>query len=91
VKGGGTATGLDTLNTYFPGVLFARNVLVHGQASLYPPDNFFPPTMEDVGFVDLTGGNYRLAHDSPYRGAGLDGSDVGADIDVIAAATGLPL
>ena len=74
-----------------PKCLFAKNVLVGGRADLYPPDNFFPRTMGEVGFEDLAGGNYRLANDSPYRNGGLDGSDLGADIDAIAEATGLPL
>src|SRR5581483_8267643 len=91
VKGGGAATGNDTIDRYFPGAVFRRDVLVGGKAALYPPDNFFPATMEDVGFVDLAGGNYRLSEASPYKGAALDGTDVGADIDAIAAATGLPL
>jgi hypothetical protein len=91
VKGDGTATGNDTIDTYFPGVVFVRDALVGGKATLYPPDNFFPATMDDVGFVDLASGNYRLSDSSPYKGAASDGMDVGADIDAIAAATGLPL
>lgn len=90
VKGGGTGTGTDTLKRYFPGYRFAKNVLVHGRADLYPPHNFFPKAMDDVGFVNLSGGNYRLSEDSPYRHGGLGGADIGADIDKIAAATGLP-
>ena len=50
-------------------------------------DNFYPPNLSDVGFVDLAGGNYRLADVSPYKGAGTDGKDVGADIDDVEAAT----
>jgi hypothetical protein len=42
-------------------------------------------------FVDLAGGNYRLSDSSPYKNGGVDGTDIGADIDAIAAATGLPL
>jgi hypothetical protein len=91
VKGSGAGTGNDTLKRFFPQALFERNVLVHGPSSLYPPDNFFPATMDDVGFVDLPGGNYRLSHSSPFRRGALDGTDVGADIDAIAEATGLPL
>jgi hypothetical protein len=91
VKGDDRASGNDTIEYYFPDVLFERNALVGGKAALYPPDNFFPATLDDVGFVDLPGGNYRLAESSPYKGAALDGTDVGADIDAIAAATGLPL
>src|SRR5581483_11802382 len=78
---------IGTLNTYFPGYTFRRNILQGGNSSNYPPDNFFPATMADVGFVDLAGGNYRLAATSLYKNAGTDGRDVGADIDSIADGT----
>ena len=82
------ATGLDTLHIFFPGGVFTHNVLVHGDCSLYPAGNFCPPTIGDAGFVDYAGGDCRLAASSPYRGAGTEGADLGADIDVIGAATG---
>ncbi|HWG09491.1 MAG TPA: hypothetical protein VN672_10855 [Solirubrobacteraceae bacterium] len=88
VKGSDLATGLDTLKADFPGSVFERNVLIHGKCSLYPPDNYCPSTIEDVGFVDYAGHDYHLAPDSPFRGAGTLSSDVGADIDVIEAAVG---
>jgi len=71
----------QALATYFPGVSFVRNAMIGGRAQNYPPDNFFPSTAADVGFVDLAGGNYRLAGNSPYKAAGTDGKDIGADID----------
>ncbi len=77
---------LLTLATYFPGAKFLKNILIGGPAKLYPPDNFFPAIADDVGFVDLAGGNYRLAPGSPYKAAGTDGKDIGADIDAIEAA-----
>ena len=88
MHGSGRATGLDTLKADFPGSVFERNVLIHGKCSMYPPDNYCPATIEDVGFVDYKGGDYHLAADSPFRGAGTLGSDVGADIDQIQAAVG---
>jgi hypothetical protein len=42
--------------------------------------------VEDVGFADAGAGDYRLAADSPYRGAGTDGRDVGADLEALNAA-----
>ena len=42
--------------------------------------------MNAVGFVNLTGGNYRLASTSPYKNAATDGSDVGCNIDALNAA-----
>jgi len=88
VKGSDSSTGIPTLQTFFPGYWFHRNVLVGGKASLYPPDNFFPTTYDAVGFVDRAGGNYRLAPTSPYAGMGEGGTDVGADIDALTAAIG---
>jgi len=87
---GGTGTFGDpllTLATYFPGALFVRNVLVGGNPIKYPIDNFFPPTLADVGFVDLEGGDYRLAAGSPFKNAGTDGEDLGADIEAVLKAT----
>jgi hypothetical protein len=88
VKGSGSSTGIPTLQSFFPGYWFVRNVIVGGKASLYPPDNFFPPTYDAVGFVDRAAGDYRLAPGSPYKGAGEGGTDVGADLDALAAAIG---
>src|SRR2546426_6623366 len=76
-----------TLSTYFPDSVFARNVLQGGDAASYPPDNFFPPTMADVLFMDQAGGNYRLQTTSPYKNAGSDGKDVGVDFDALQSAT----
>jgi hypothetical protein len=86
VAGTGTSTGLNTLNAYFPGYVFARNILAGGLAQVYPSGNFFPASLNEVGFVDLSGGNYRLSASSPYKGAGTDGKDIGANIDAIVAA-----
>ena len=86
VFGSGASEGLVTIRTYFPGAVFAKNVVAGATPSLYPADNFFPASLDKVGFVDLAGGNYRLAASSPYRKAGTDGRDIGADIDALAPA-----
>jgi hypothetical protein len=79
------------LNTHFSGVLFEKNVLagVDSKYYLIHTDNYFPASVEsDVGFKDYNGGDYRLSDTSPYRNAGSDGKDIGADIDAIEAAIG---
>ena len=77
-----------TLSTYFPGAVFARNVLAGGASSSnWPVDNFFPATLDAVGFVNPTGGDYHLSTTSLYKNAGTDGKDLGADIDALDAAT----
>jgi hypothetical protein len=43
----------------------------------------FPATPQDVQFVNYNngnGGNYQLLPSSPYKNAGSDGKDLGADI-----------
>jgi len=72
------------LATYFPAFHFQKNVVQGGYAPDYPPDNFFPPSMSDVRFVNYAAGDYRLDADSPYKHAGTDGRDIGANIDTAA-------
>jgi len=86
IVGTGTSPGQPTLAAYFPGAVVSRNVVVAGEPALHPDGNFFPPSMAAVGFVDLRGGDYRLAGASPYRRAGTDGKDVGVDFDELRAA-----
>ncbi|MBI4609220.1 MAG: VCBS repeat-containing protein, partial [Candidatus Rokubacteria bacterium] len=83
IIGGGTAPGRHTLDTYFPGAIVAGNVIVGGDPSKYPPNNYFPAGLSNVGFVDLEGGDIRLAESSPYTGAGTDGADVGLNADTL--------
>jgi hypothetical protein len=78
--------GQRSIAAYFPDGAVRRNVMAGGAAALYPPDNFFPRSLAEVGFVDLFGGNYALASASPYRRAGTDGKDLGADLGVVARA-----
>jgi len=84
----GRGSGLDALAADFPGALFQRNILIHAKCAIYPAENYCPGTIGEVGFVDYAGHDYHLASDSPFRGAGTLGSDVGADIDAIEAAVG---
>lgn len=88
IIGTGTGVGNPTLKRYFPDAIVTRNVIVGGSAGHYPAGNFFPASLDDVGFVDPAGGNYRLAGFSRYRRGGTDGKDIGADFDALSAAMG---
>src|SRR5262245_61536487 len=84
VFGSGQGSGIPALNYYFPGGVFRKNVIVGiPQGIIYPPDNFPTLLLSLVGFVDLAGGDYRLAPISPYKNAGADGKDVGCDFDAL--------
>lgn len=90
IIGSGLGVGKPTIAMYFPGGLIRKNVIVGGNAAQYPPDNFFPPSLGDVGFVDRARGDYRLAPFSPYRRAGSDGKDPGVDFDALGGAKAQP-
>ncbi|MDX2039945.1 MAG: hypothetical protein SF097_01795 [Acidobacteriota bacterium] len=85
VKGDGAATGKGTIVQYFPGVMFARNVLVGGTSGNYPAGNLFPRTFAEVGVIDRSG-DFRLTLLKPYLASGTDGKDIGCDLAALAKA-----
>lgn len=84
---------LITFNACFNGYLFSHNALLASPGS-YPPStwpapNFFPTTESAVEFVVYGSGttaNYALQSTSPYKGAGTDGKDLGANVLAVNAA-----
>ena len=81
VMGDGSSVGNSTLDKYFPGRVFRKNVIAGGRSSVYPSENFFPAAIDDAGFVDRAGGNYTASGSSPYRNAATDGKSIGCEID----------
>lgn len=88
IVGSGVAPGNGTLAGFFPGAVVSHNVIVGADARAYPPDNFFPSRVDDVGFVSIQDGNYRLRDGSPYKHRASDGTDVGVDMDALGAIGG---
>jgi hypothetical protein len=86
IKGDGTASGNQSLATYFPQAKVLRNLIVGANAAKYPADNFYPADFSAARFVDATNGIYQLRADSKYRGRGTDGKDLGCDFEALAAA-----
>jgi hypothetical protein len=77
--GTGVGEGTRPLDTYFTNWTFSKNVLVDRPAGVYPAGNYFPADVTAVHFANYAGGNYTLAADSPYKNAGTDGTDIGAN------------
>ena len=71
----------QALKAYFPGAVFVGNVLQGAYADDYPAGNFFPALISDIGFSNFAGGDYRLQPGSPFKNAGSDGKDIGADLN----------
>ncbi len=87
IGGDGTyGNAMLTLSTFFPGAVFTKNILAGGNAASYPAGNYFPSSLAQVGFVNLSAGDYRLGSSSAYRNAGTDGKDLGADCVAVNAA-----
>ncbi len=68
--------GNPAIAYYFPGSTIIKNVMQGGDPAIYPPDNYFPATMEEVGFVAYPD-DLHLAPTSPYAGKATDGTDIG--------------
>src|SRR5581483_4205405 len=76
--------GNDSINTYLPGAQITKNVIAGGNASAYPPGNFFPGVADfQKQFVDFSNHDYRVAPASSWRKAGSDGRDLGADLSTV--------
>jgi hypothetical protein len=82
VKGDGTGVGNDTLSTYLPGVVFARNVLAGGSGRQYPAGNEFPDVNAFFGqFRGAAENDFRLKVDSAFGRGATDGRALGANVE----------
>jgi hypothetical protein len=83
VFGSGQGSGNKSLATYFPAAKFQANALValppEVPSTSYPGGNFFPPSLDDVGFVARPT-DLRLLPTSPLAKKGTDAQDLGADV-----------
>ncbi len=81
IFGNGKGYGNGAISYYFPDVVMRRNVLAGGKASLYPADNLFPTVTDfQTHFVNYAAGDFALAPDTDWTGAGTDAEDLGADM-----------
>lgn len=70
IVGTDSAPGNAVLERYFANAVVYRNVITGGPADAYPSGNLYPQSLDDVGFIDIGTGDFRLRMDSPYRIAG---------------------
>jgi hypothetical protein len=71
-------------------LVMKRNVIYGdwrgNDSSPQPTDNFFPGSIDKVGFASVVEGQYQLSPASRYKSKGTDGKDIGADFGAIRAA-----
>jgi hypothetical protein len=87
IIGDNYASGTSTWAAYAPSGTLADNVIIGADPSSYPANNFYPASTSAVGFVNATAFDFHLSASSPYRGKATDGTDPGANIDAVNAAT----
>jgi hypothetical protein len=80
-----------SLDTLMPGYTWTNAVMVGpwptpgGYSPTYPlpmptsNSNTYPAGESSIGYVNLTGGDYHLGSNSPYKNAASDGKDIGVD------------
>ncbi len=87
VFGNGGAIGKTALDQYAKGWSFDRNVLIGVPADIptsqYPANNYFPASIDSVGFANHKSGDYRLTQNSRFKGKGSDGKDIGCNVDLL--------
>lgn len=81
LRGSGSGAGNGTLAKYFPGGVFAGNIIVGANPAAYPAANWYPPSMAAVGFRHPSGGGCGLSPSSPYGTAATDGTAPGCHLD----------
>lgn len=79
--GDGVGSGKAALNRYFPRAVITNNVIVGGSSSDFGGSNFYPSSAGPIGFANSAGGDYRLRDDSPYLKKGLNGNQIGANLN----------
>lgn len=84
VGGAFFAYGNAILDNFFPGIIFGGNYLAGAPGSRYPASLLLGTEFE-THFQDFRADDYKLRSGSSLRGAATDGTDVGADVNVVLA------
>ena len=84
---------ITTMTACFTNSSFSTNAIIavpnNSPSSSWPSGNFFPLNAAAVQFVNYNngnGGDYHLQASSPYKNAGSDGLDLGANVDAVLTA-----
>ncbi len=77
---------LGILNACIDPYVYSDNAVI-GATGHWPAGNYAPAAsaVQFVNYNNGSGGNYQLQSSSPYKNAGLDGKDLGADIGTLSA------
>lgn len=84
---------VTTMTACFTNSSLSTNAIIavpnNSPSTSWPSGNFFPANAAAVQFVNYNngnGGDYHLQPSSPYKNAGTDGLDLGANVDAVLTA-----
>lgn len=80
--GDSMSPGKATLAKFFPNSIISNNIIIGGSSSNYGDSNFYPNSLDQIGFMNLNAKDYRLKSDSSYLKKGFGGKQIGANLDV---------
>ncbi len=87
IFGSGKSFGNGAIAYYFPNSVFRRNAIGGANASVYPPDNYYPNmTTFNAQFVNVATPDLRLVAGSLFNNLGTDGKNLGVDFSALDAA-----
>jgi hypothetical protein len=79
ISGTGHGSGFTAIGAFLPASEITRNVIAGAASANYPAGNSCPSVAQfETQFIAFGDGDYRLIANSPWRGAGSDGQDLGA-------------
>lgn len=81
-KGDSTAPGKQSIDKFFPGGDVSFNAIIGGDGSIYRGKNMYPSSLRQLGFMNYEAQDFTLRPDSPLRGKGFQGKNIGADLDM---------
>jgi hypothetical protein len=79
--GDSMSPGKSTLGKFFPNSVVTNSVIVGGTSTNYGDSNFYPNSLNQIGFAKPESGDYRLRPDSSFLRKGLGGKQIGANLD----------
>ena len=79
--GDNLGVGQKALDFYFPKSVVTNNAIIGGSGSNLTGRNMYPVSVEELKFTNPANGDYRLMPNSPLKGKGLNGADIGASLD----------
>jgi hypothetical protein len=83
VKGDSSAVGNETLERYFPALVFKKNVIAGGRGSNYPADNYFRAASEGAPIMNQAQGEIRPTDLPSSDKTGTDGKAIGCDLGAL--------